>query len=207
MATHKLTRRGFLKAAGLGAAAVTVSGVVSRLLGPAGSAEPAGSSGNKPNFIIFFTDDQGYADLGCFGSGTAPGSLPAVSTPNINNMAAQGVKFTDFYVSASVCSASRASLLTGCYCERVGVTGALYPGEAGLDPREITIANLLKAEGYATTCIGKWHLGDLAGRLPTDQGFDSYFGIPYSNDLYPGGPNPPYVSGGSWHSQWPALPL
>ena len=130
-----------------------------------------------PNVILIFTDDQGYQDVGCFGS-------PDIRTPNLDRLAKEGMKFTDFYVAAPVCSASRAALMTGCYCERVGVTGVLFPrNRTGLNPKEITIAEVLKAKGYATACIGKWHLGHLPQFLPTRQGFDSYYGIPYSNDM------------------------
>lgn len=131
-----------------------------------------------PNFVIIFTDDQGYQDVGCFGS-------PNIKTPNLDRMAAEGRRFTDFYVGAPVCSASRASLLTGCYCARVSVTGVFFPNRSrrGLHPEEITIAEVLKTRGYATACVGKWHLGDEKPFLPTRQGFDSYFGIPYSNDM------------------------
>lgn len=131
-----------------------------------------------PNFVIIFTDDQGYQDVGCFGS-------PDIKTPNLDRMAAEGVKFTDFYVGAPVCSASRATLMTGCYCARVSVTGVFFPNRRrqGLHPDEITIAEVLKPCGYATACVGKWHLGDEKPFLPTRQGFDSYFGIPYSNDM------------------------
>jgi len=131
-----------------------------------------------PNFVIIFADDQGYNDVGCFGS-------PDIRTPRLDQMAEEGMRFTDFYVSASVCSASRSALMTGCYCDRVGVQGVFFPnrGETGLHPNEITIAEVLKTKGYATACIGKWHLGDEKPFLPTNQGFDSYFGIPYSNDM------------------------
>ncbi len=134
---------------------------------------------SPPNFVIIFADDQGYQDVGCFGS-------PDIRTPNLDRMAAEGRKFTNFYVGAQVCSASRASLLTGCYCDRVGVTGVFFPNRnprRGLNPDEITIAEVLKPKGYATACIGKWHLGDEKPFLPTRQGFDSYYGIPYSNDM------------------------
>jgi len=196
MASRKLTRRGFLKAAGVGAAAVTVPGI-SRLLSAAGSSP-------KPNFIVFFSDDQGYQDIGCFGSGqhgSPPYQPPAISTPNLDRMATEGIKFTDFYVPASVCSASRAALMTGCYNRRVSVGGAYTPASThGLNPNEITIAEVLKPLGYATACIGKWHLGHLSQFLPTNQGFDYYYGIPYSNDLYPGCP---------WGASqgFPALPV
>jgi arylsulfatase A len=139
--------------------------------------------GDRPNFIIIFTDDQGYNDLGCFGS-------PNISTPNIDKMAEEGMIFTDFYVACSVCSPSRAALMTGCYPKRVGYPGTInWPKgsssdtETGLHPNEITIAELLKTKDYHTACIGKWHLGDYEQFLPTRQGFDYYYGIPYSNDM------------------------
>ena len=130
-----------------------------------------------PNFIIIFTDDQGFEDIGCFGS-------PKIKTPNLDKLAAEGRKFTSFYSANSVCSPSRASLLTGCYPVRISIPGVLFPRhEIGLNPDEITIADLLKSEGYATSCIGKWHIGHKPKFLPTRQGFDSYYGIPYSNDM------------------------
>ena len=131
-----------------------------------------------PNFVIILADDQGYQDIGCFGS-------PLIKTPNLDRMAKEGMRFTDFYVGAAVCSASRASLMTGCYCDRVGVTGVFFPNRRrqGLHPGEITVAEVLKTRGYATACVGKWHLGDERPFLPTRQGFDSYLGIPYSNDM------------------------
>lgn len=132
---------------------------------------------SKPNVIIFFTDDQGYQDVGVFGS-------PLIKTPNLDEMAENGIKFTDFYSASPVCSPSRAALLTGSYPPRVGVPKVLWPNsETGLHTKEITIADMLKTKGYATACIGKWHLGDKPEFLPTSQGFDSYLGIPYSNDM------------------------
>ncbi len=132
----------------------------------------------KPNFIIIFTDDQGYGDLGCFGSKT-------INTPNIDQLAARGRKYTSFYVPCSVCSPSRAALLTGCYPKRIGMhEHVLFPkSEYGLNPDEYTIADHLKSQGYSTACVGKWHLGHLPEVLPRANGFDSYFGIPYSNDM------------------------
>jgi len=134
--------------------------------------------GSRPNFVLIFADDQGYQDVGCFGS-------PLIKTPNLDRMAREGMRFTDFYVGAPVCSASRAALMTGCYCDRVSVTGVFFPNRSrrGLHPDEITVAEVLKTRGYATACVGKWHLGDEKPFLPTRQGFDSYFGIPYSNDM------------------------
>lgn len=137
-----------------------------------------------PNFIIIFCDDLGYGDIGCFGS-------TVHRTPHIDRMAAQGMRLTSFYVSSGVCTPSRASLLTGCYPPRIGMhinsdgsLAVLLPGEPkGLHPDEVTIAELLKARGYATACIGKWHLGDQPDFSPTRQGFDYYFGVPFSNDM------------------------
>lgn len=139
-----------------------------------------GNAAEKPNVVIIFNDDQGYQDLGCFGS-------PDIKTPCIDQMAREGMRFTDFYVSAPVCSASRAALMTGCYQQRVGVKGVFFPnrGQGGLDPKYVTIAETLKSVGYATAMVGKWHLGDDLEFLPINQGFDSYFGIPYSNDMHP----------------------
>ncbi|SVA87824.1 uncharacterized protein METZ01_LOCUS140678, partial [marine metagenome] len=137
----------------------------------------AAQAASTPNVIIIMADDQGYQDLGCFGS-------PKIKTPHIDRMAKEGMRFTDFYSGASVCTPSRASLLTGCYAKRVGGLGVLFPRDKrGLNPDEITIADLLKTKGYATACIGKWHLGHLKEFLPTSQGFDTYFGVPYSNDM------------------------
>ena len=133
--------------------------------------------GAQPNFIVIFTDDQGYGDLGCYGS-------PNIETPNIDQMAAEGIRFTSFY-AAPFCGPSRAQLLTGCYHARVSHSFNPGPGSKnGLHPNEVTIAEMLKPAGYATMHIGKWHLGDESPLLPTDQGFDQFFGIPFSNDMW-----------------------
>ncbi|KAF5422963.1 MAG: arylsulfatase [Candidatus Methanocomedens sp.] len=136
-----------------------------------------------PNIVLIFTDDQGYADLTCFGSET-------INTPNIDHLAASGMKFTDFHVAASVCTPSRAALLTGCYPNRISLPNVLFPNGAwgsknniGINPEEETIAELLKEKGYATAMAGKWHLGHMEMFLPLQHGFDQYFGIPYSNDM------------------------
>jgi arylsulfatase A len=151
--------------------------ITSLLVGLFTACRPAQASEPLPNFIVLFTDDQGYQDLGCFGS-------PHIATPNIDRLATEGIKFTDFYAAYAVCSASRASLLTGCYAPRVSMPGVLWPrSRVGLHPDEVTLADLLKTRGYATACIGKWHVGDAPETLPTSQGFDSYFGIPYSNNM------------------------
>jgi arylsulfatase A-like enzyme len=132
-----------------------------------------------PNIVIIFIDDMGYADIGPFGAQAYP-------TPHLDQMAAEGRVFTDFHSATAVCSASRAALLTGCYAERVDIQGALFPGDRhGLNPDETTLAELCKSRGYATACFGKWHLGDLSQFLPTRHGFDEYFGLPYSNDMWP----------------------
>jgi arylsulfatase A len=135
-------------------------------------------SAQKPNIILIFTDDQGYGDLGCFGSTT-------IRTPNLDQLAKEGRRFTSFMVASSVCSPSRAALLTGCYPKRVGMhQGVLFPSSTtGLNPDERTIADHLKQQGYATACFGKWHLGHYPEVLPTAQGFNTYYGIPYSNDM------------------------
>ncbi len=143
----------------------------------------ADSPPEMPNFIVIFCDDLGYGDIGCFGS-------KLHRTPNLDRMAAEGARFTSFYSTSGVCTPSRASLMTGCYPKRVSmhqnVEGkcVIFPvAKKGLNPAEITAARLLKTRGYATMCIGKWHLGDQRPFLPTRHGFDSYFGIPYSNDM------------------------
>ncbi|MHA7102001.1 sulfatase family protein [Roseivirga pacifica] len=134
---------------------------------------------SKPNVIIIFTDDQGYQDVGSYGA-------VGFKTPNLDQMAAEGIRLTDFYAAQAVCSASRAGLLTGCYPNRLGINGAFMPNSPkGLNPEETTIAEMLKTEGYKTAIYGKWHLGDAPEFLPTKQGFDEYFGIPFSNDMWP----------------------
>ena len=169
--------------------------------------QPNNESHDKlPNFIIIFTDDQGYGDLGCFGA-------THVKTPNIDQMAADGIKLTSFYVAAPVCTPSRAALMTGCYPKRIDMArGGILDGEKpfivtlagdpkGLNPDEITIAEVLKSRGYSTGCFGKWHLGDQPEFLPTEQGFDEFFGIPYSHDIHPYHPE----QGTRWN--FPSLPL
>lgn len=132
-----------------------------------------------PNIIIIFTDDQGYADVGVFGA-------KGFSTPNLDRMAAEGRRFTDFHVTQPVCSASRTGLLTGCYSNRLGIHGALGPNAThGIADTEMTLAQLLKQKGYTTGMAGKWHLGHHPQFLPTHHGFDEYYGLPYSNDMWP----------------------
>ncbi len=130
----------------------------------------------KPNVVLIFIDDMGYGDIGPFGS-------TKNRTPNLDRMAREGMKLTSFY-AAPVCSVSRAQVITGCYGQRVSLPGVLGPGSAiGINSSEHTVAELMKSQGYATMCIGKWHLGDQPEFLPTRHGFDQYFGVPYSNDM------------------------
>lgn len=139
------------------------------------AAEPS----RLPNIVLIFTDDQGYGDVGCYGA-------KGFETPNLDRLAKEGIRFTDFYVSQPVCSASRASLLTGCYANRIGIHRALGPDDrVGISSTETTLAELCKSKGYATGMVGKWHLGHHPQFLPTRHGFDSYFGLPYSNDMWP----------------------
>lgn len=132
-----------------------------------------------PNIILIFCDDLGYGDLSCYGASQ-------YKTPNLDQMASQGIRFTSFLSAQAVCSASRAGILTGCYPNRVGISGALFPdSKIGLNPSEETIAEVLKKRNYKTAAVGKWHLGHLREFLPLQQGFDEYLGIPYSNDMWP----------------------
>ncbi|MBN2313287.1 MAG: sulfatase-like hydrolase/transferase [Sedimentisphaerales bacterium] len=171
-----MNRRQFIKALGVAAGAIALPGCVS-----SNQSSTSEVSVKKPNFVIIFADDLGYGDLGCFGH-------PTIRTPNLDRMAAEGQKWTNFYVGASVCTPSRAALLTGRLPIRSGMCSdkrrVLFPDSAsGLPAREVTLAEGLKTVGYTTGCIGKWHLGHLPSYLPTHNGFDSYFGIPYSNDM------------------------
>lgn len=145
----------------------------------------------SPNVVVIFADDLGYGDLGCYGASRW-------NTPHLDRLAKDGIRFTDFYVAQAVCSASRTALLTGCYPNRVGVLGALGPSSTiGLSDREMTIAAVLRSRGYATAVYGKWHLGHLPKFLPARHGFDSYYGLPYSNDMWPQHPT----------AKFPPLPL
>lgn len=160
----------------------------------------AGAAERPPNFIVLFCDNLGYGDIEPFGS-------TLHRTPSLNRMAAEGRKFTHFYASAGLCTPSRASIMTGCYAQRVGLhlnprdQHVLRPvSPYGLHPDEVTLAEALKTKGYATAHIGKWHLGDQAEFLPTRQGFDIFYGIPYSDDM----------TERTWDkdgSYWPPLPL
>jgi arylsulfatase A-like enzyme len=134
---------------------------------------------SQPNFVLVFIDDMGYGDIGTQGA-------TGWTTPNLDKMAAEGMRFTNFYSAQPVCSASRAGLLTGCYPNRVGISGALFPTDSvGINSAETTIAEMLKQKGYATAVFGKWHLGHHKEFLPLQNGFDEYVGVPYSNDMWP----------------------
>lgn len=164
---NEITRRSALKvmAAALGAASLCDG--------------QTASASRPPNFVVIYCDDLGYGDLGCYGSTT-------IKTPRLDAMAAEGVRFTDFYTTVPVCSPSRAGLMTGRYPIRMGFNRVLFPKSSdGIDASEKTIAESLKELGYATGCVGKWHLGHLPQYLPTRHGFDYYYGIPYSNDMVP----------------------
>ena len=162
------------------------------LSGAAPARGSAAAAGRPPNVVLIFADDLGYADVGCYGA-------TGYATPHIDRLAKEGMRFTDFYVAQAVCSASRAALLTGRYSNRVGILGALGPGaKNGIRAEELTLAEVFKSRGYATAAYGKWHLGDRDGHLPTDHGFDDYFGLPYSNDMWPNHPT---------DKRFPPLPL
>jgi arylsulfatase A len=151
----------------------------------------AAGPARPPNLVIVFVDDMGYGDIAPFGA-------KDIETPNLDRMAAEGMRFTDFYVGQPICSASRAALMTGCYPGRVGILGALGPNsKIGINDKEVLLPQVLKPRGYATAIYGKWHLGDAPQFLPTRHGFDEYFGLPYSNDMWPKHPT----------SKFPDLPL
>lgn len=161
----------------------------------------------SPNVVLVYCDDLGYGDLGCYrraidlarGKAVAGGNSEPSPTPHLDRLAAGGRMFTDFYVAQAVCSASRAALLTGCYPNRVGIQGALGPqARHGIHSNEVTLGELFQSRGYKTACYGKWHLGHHPEFLPLRNGFNDYYGLPYSNDMWPKHPE-----GG----KWPALPL
>ncbi|WP_315851434.1 sulfatase [Rhodopirellula sp. MGV] len=154
--------------------------IAAALMAPASR---AAAKDTPPNVVVIFIDDMGYADINPFGSTAYP-------TPNLDRMAADGRKFTDFCVSSAVCSASRSALLTGCFHKRIGISGALGPkSNIGINANETTLAEICKSQGYRTAIYGKWHLGHNPKFLPTNHGFDEYYGIPYSNDMWPLHPN------------------
>ncbi len=175
-----ISRRGFVKRAAVAAQALAYS-------------RTSLPDTRLPNVVIVYADDMGYGDIGVFGG-------CEFDTPNLDSMAGDGVRFTDFYVAQPVCSASRAALLTGCYSNRVGILGALGPkSRTGISDGEVTIAQLVKQKNYATAIFGKWHLGCQPQFLPLHHGFDEYFGLPYSNDMWPFHPEAP--------KDYPDLPL
>lgn len=155
----------------------------------------------RPNIIVILADDQGYADVGCYGA-------HGFRTPNADRMAKEGMKFTDFYAASGLSTPSRAALLTGCYPARIDMDQVLFPdARRGINPEEATIAEILRECGYATACVGKWHLGHLEPALPLQHGFDEFFGLPYSHDMiplvYPG----LYVPNNTDRAEYPDLPL
>ena len=155
-------------------------------------AHPKRPGQQPPNIVLIHLDDMGYGDL------TATGAT-GYRTPNIDRLCAEGMRFTNYYSAQAVSSASRAGLLTGCYPNRIGFAGALGPkSKTGLNPDEETMAENLKKAGYATAIVGKWHVGCRPGLMPLDHGFDEYFGLPYSNDMWPHHPQT---------SSYPPLPL
>lgn len=157
------------------------------------TAGPFAWGADSPNIVIIFTDDQGYGDVGCFGA-------QGFTTPHLDRMATEGRRFTNFYVSQAVCGASRASLLTGCYANRIGMLGApSHAAKHGIHPNEVLLSELCRQQGYATAAYGKWHLGHHPPFLPLQNGFDDYFGLPYSNDMWPFHPESPKA--------FPDLPL
>ena len=175
-----ISRRGFVKRAAVAAQALAYS-------------RTSLPDTRPPNIVIVYADDMGYGDVGVYGG-------REFDTPNLDSMAGDGVRFTDFYVAQPVCSASRAALLTGCYSNRVGILGALGPkSRTGISDGEVTIAQLVKQKNYATAIFGKWHLGCQPQFLPLHHGFDEYFGLPYSNDMWPFHPEAP--------KDYPDLPL
>ena len=154
-----------------------------------------------PNIVLIFTDDQGYGDVGCYGAS-------GYQTPNLDKLASEGMKFTHFCSAQPVCSASRAGLLTGCYPNRIGVSGALFPyHDIGINDSEQTIAEMLKEKGYKTAIFGKWHLGHHEQFLPLQHGFDEYTGVPYSNDMWPIKVDGTRAQAGESRGDFPDLPL
>lgn len=157
---------------------------------------------SQPNVVLIFIDDEGYGDVGVYGA-------TGFETPNLDHMASKGMRFTNFYSAQPVCSASRAGILTGCYPNRIGITGALFPHhKVGLNSKEYTMAEMFKDQGYATACFGKWHLGWQKEFLPLQHGFDEFVGLPYSNDMWPYS----NVTGeklykGNGRARFPELPL
>ena len=166
------------------------------------NAQASKASGSLPNIVLIYMDDMGYGDVDAYGG-------IDYTTPNIDKLAASGMRFTNFYAAQPICSASRAALLTGCYPNRIGFHGALGPhAPMGISDHEVTIAQMLKKKGYATAMFGKWHLGDDKKFLPLQHGFDEYLGLPYSNDMWPVDYNgKPFKDTSNFRAKWPPLPL
>lgn len=167
--------------------------------------KPGGKASAKPNIILILIDDQGYGDIGCYGAA-------GFETPNLDRLAAMGMRFTNFYAAQPVCSVSRAGLLTGCYPNRLSFPQVLWPEDTiGINSSEWTIAEMLKADGYRTACIGKWHLGSKKEFLPLQHGFDEFLGLPYSNNLWPNsnltGKRLPKAESSEGDGRYPVLPL
>ena len=163
------------------------------------TALPAADS--PPNIVIIFCDDLGYGDIGPFGA-------KGYTTPNLDRMAAEGIRLTRFYVAQAVCSASRAAIMTGCYPNRIGISGALGPqSRIGISDEETTLAEIVKQRDYATAAIGKWHLGHHPQFLPVRHGFDRYFGLPYSNDMWPYHPELLKLEMNDRRKRFPELPV
>jgi len=160
------------------------------------------SQRSRPNVVIINFDDMGYGDVEPFG-------LTGINTPNFNKLAAQGMRLTNFNAAQPVCSASRAALLTGCYPNRIGVTGALLPeSKYALNPEEETLAELLHNNGYATGMFGKWHLGNKPPYFPKQNGFDEFYGLPYSHDIWPVDYSGKKITEqDNYRGRWPALPV
>ncbi|MEO6916191.1 MAG: sulfatase [Chitinophagaceae bacterium] len=166
-----------------------------------GGATPSAAN-STPNVVIIFMDDMGYGDPVCYGGGP-------YQTPNIDALASNGIRFTEFYAAQAVCTASRSALLTGCYPTRIGMHGAIdQNAKFALNPAEQTIAELLKDKGYKTGMVGKWHLGHIQPFLPLQQGFDEFYGLPYSNDMWAYDYNgKPWKDTSFWRAKYPPLPL
>lgn len=175
--------------------------VLALFIASLGMGQATYAASQQPNVVVIFMDDMGYGDIGPFGA-------KDYKTPHLDQMAREGRMFTDFYVTQAVCSASRAGLLTGCYNVRVGILGALGPGARhGIHSKEMTLAEVCKQKGYATAIYGKWHLGHHEKFLPMQHGFDDYFGLPYSNDMWPYHPGVRHLSMEERIKRWPHLPL
>ncbi len=175
-----MDRRKFLVTAGASLAASTLNPASGEMAAPAAKHDATmhTSKPDRPNIIVIICDDLGYGDLGCYGS--------KLATPNIDRLAAQGVRFNHHCTPIALCSASRAALMTGLYPTRVGATGAFGPlSDTGMSLDAVTMANLLHNAGYTSLAVGKWHLGDLPQYSPTQRGFDEFFGVPYSVDMDP----------------------